>query len=301
VRKTAKYSMGRAVMPLRYDLHCHSTVSDGALDPAAVVRRAAEGHVDVLALTDHDCTAGLQLAAMQARSLGMTFVPGVEISATWQGRLLHIVGLDIDESNSGLQKGLQRLRELRAGRAEEIGRKLERIGIPGCYEGACALASGAVVSRSHFARHLAGMGLVRRPQAAFQKYLGQGKRAYVPCEWAGLDQALEWIHSSGGRAVIAHPARYKMSATLFRALLGEFVDMGGEAIEVACSSHDPQAVQAMAGFARSFDLLASVGSDFHDPAAGWAQLGVMPELPEDLTPVWHDWSVPGIQRVRVSA
>jgi len=283
--------VNKAPTPICYDLHSHSTASDGVLSPAALVHLAAEHGVDVLALTDHDSTTGLAEAAAAAREVGVHFIPGIEISVSWQKRLIHIVGLGIDEKFAELQAGLVNLREMRQQRAEAIGACFEKIGMSGVYEGAAALASD-VVSRSHFAMHLVERGDVRDFSQAFKKYLQKGKRCYVPCEWASLVEALGWIHDAGGQAVVAHPARYKMSRTLMRAFLADFRALGGVGLEVACSSHSVDEAQTMAKFAKEFGLLASVGSDFHSPESNWARLGRHHALPDGCTPVWHDWKIP---------
>lgn len=274
--------------PICYDLHSHSTASDGVLSPAALVRLAAGHEVDVLALTDHDSTGGLAEAAVTAQEVQIQFVPGVEISVSWQKQLIHIVGLGIDENSAALQAGLARQRVMRQQRAVAIGARFEKIGMPGVYEGACALADG-VVSRSHFAMYLVQCGDVRDIQQAFKRYLQQGKRCYVACEWASLEEALGWIHGAGGEAVVAHPARYKMSRTMMQAFLTEFKALGGAALEVNCSSHSVKDVQLMAGYAEQIGLLASVGSDFHSPDNSWARLGAARPLPQGCTPIWCNW------------
>lgn len=280
----------KASTSICYDLHSHSTASDGKLSPAALVRLAAAQGVDVLALTDHDSTAGLAEAAATADEIGIKLVPGIEISVSWQKRLIHIVGLGIDERFAEMQTGLVGLREKRQLRAEAIGARFEKIGMAGVYEGARNLASG-VVSRSHFAMHLVERGEVKDIQQAFKKYLQKGKRCYEPCEWASLEEALAWITGAGGQAVVAHPARYSMGRTLMRAFLDEFRALDGAGIEVSCSSHNAEEARQMADHAEAFGLLASVGSDFHAPDTSWAKLGVTHPLPERCRPIWHDWQL----------
>lgn len=276
-----------------YDLHCHSTASDGALSPAALVRLAAQQKVDVLALTDHDSTAGLAEAATTAAETGIRFIPGIEISVTWQKRLIHIVGLGIDESYNELQNGLVRLREDRRQRAAAIGERFAKIGMAEVYERACELA-GDVVSRSHFAMALVEQKAAKDIQQAFRKYLQKGKRCYVASEWSSLEEALGWINGAGGQAVVAHPARYNMNRTLMNAFLEEFGGLGGVGIEVSCSSHSAPQAELMADFAEAHGLLASVGSDFHSPDTSWAKLGVTHPLPERCRPIWQDWALDSI-------
>ncbi len=276
-------------MSLRYDLHSHSTASDGTLSPVELVTRAAQQGVNVLALTDHDVTDGLHEALAAAATLGITLLPGVEISVTWQGKTIHVVGLGIDHTNAVLQQGLAAMRAFRDWRAEEMGRRLEKRGIENAYAGASAYAHGTILSRTHFARYLVERGYAKDLGQVFKKYLTQGKPGYVAGEWATLPEALHWIHSAGGQAVIAHPARYKLTATRLRQLLGEFKQHGGAAIEVVSGSHSRNDYYTMANYAREFDLLASAGSDYHGPEQPWLELGKLPPLPSGCTPVWSDW------------
>jgi predicted metal-dependent phosphoesterase TrpH len=303
-----------------YDLHTHTVYSDGALAPAELVARAAANGVQVLALTDHDVTDGVPEAQAAAQQAGITLVPGVEISVTWPdnrsgtsalhgwsnaargqepgaaaihggrgAQTVHVVGLQIDITHPGLQTGLARLREFREWRAEEIGRRLTKAGIAGAIEGARARAQRGLVSRTHFAQFLVAAGHAVDVRSVFKKYLVHGKPGYVPGQWAGLDEAIGWIRAAGGQAVLAHPARYKITATRLKKLLGEFRDAGGAAIEVVSGSHSRDDMFRFAQLARSFGLLASSGSDFHGPHNGYMDLGPMPSLPDGCTPVWQMW------------
>lgn len=272
-----------------YDLHTHSLRSDGTLTPSDLVARAHAAGVKVLALTDHDVTDGIAEAQTAAESLGIRLVAGVEISVTWQNRTLHIVGLNISPDRPELQQGLARLREFRQWRAVEIGRRLQKKRIEGAYEGAAHLARGTIISRTHFARFLVEQGYVRGPQQAFRQFLAQGKPAHVPGQWAALPDAVQWIVTAGGQAVVAHPARYKLSAGKMRQLLGEFREVGGAAIEVISGSHAPEANRHFAAVAAEHGFLASAGSDYHGPEKTWMDLGRIPALPEGCIPVWQDW------------
>jgi len=276
---------------LCYDLHSHSTASDGTASPTEVVRHAASQGVDVLALTDHDVTTGLAEAERAAGEEGLALVAGVEISVTWSHQLLHIIGLGIDPGNDVLQRGLAGLREFRILRAEEIGRRLEKRGIEGVYAGALALAKGPSIGRTHFARYLVAQGRAKDIQHAFDKYLKRGKPGYVPGKWAPLGDAVAWIRAAGGQAVIAHPSRYGLSATRFRALLTEFKEAGGEALEVISGSYPHGAMPALATYAQRYELLASVGSDYHGPGLSRNELGKLPELPAGCVPVWAEWDL----------
>ena len=276
---------------LRYDLHSHSTASDGTVSPTELIRHAASQGVDVLALTDHDATTGLAEAEQAAAATGVTLVAGVEISVTWVHQLLHIVGLGIDPLNDDLQRGLAGLRDFRIWRAEEMGRRLEKKGIEDAYAGARALAKGPSIGRTHFARFLMAQGKAKHMQDAFDKYLKRGKPGYVPGKWASLSEAVGWIRAAGGQAVIAHPARYSLSASRFRDLLSEFKAMGGEGLEVISGSHPHGATASLANYARRYELLASVGSDYHGPGQSYNELGRLPALPAGCVPVWAEWGL----------
>ncbi len=278
-------------MSLIYDLHSHSTASDGVLEPAELVKRARDKGVGVLALTDHDVLDGIAEARGAAARWGLVLVPGVEISVTWRRRVIHVLGLNIDPENAALRQGLEGLAEKRRWRTAELGRRLEQLGITGAREGAARLTRGRVVSRTHFARFLVEEGHVRDFKSAFKRYLGQGKRAYVACEWASLEEAVSWIRGASGQAVIAHPARYRLGRGLFTELLEAFKAAGGTGLEVVSSSHSGQENLVMAAWARQFGLLASAGSDFHEPSGSWSELGGMAALPANCIPVWHDWGL----------
>jgi hypothetical protein len=273
-----------------FDLHCHSTASDGVLPPEMLVSRAHEQGVDVLALTDHDETSGLAGAAERARELGVELVNGVEISITWERRTVHIVGLHVDPGHGALLDGLAANRHGRAERARRMAEALAEIGIAGALEGAYEFADNKeLIGRTHFARFLVETGHVKDVKTVFKKFLVQGKPGYVHHEWASLRQAVEWIRAAGGQAVLAHPGRYNMGKDKLRLLLTEFRDLGGVAIEVATGSHTPEQVPIFAAYAREFGFLASVGSDFHAPGEGGRELGRQLDLPEGCVPVWRDW------------
>lgn len=279
-------------MALIYDLHAHSTASDGTLAPSALMQMAFDAGVRVMALTDHDSTEGVAEAANKADQLGMRFIPGAEISVTWNAMTIHIVGLSIDPENAELQQGLAKLREYRDWRALEIGRKLEKAGVRNAYEGAKALSNGRLISRTHFARYLVEQGFAKDVGDVFKHFLVSNRPGHVRGEWAELSDVISWIKNAGGQAVIAHPARYKMTRSKLRKLIGEFKDAGGDAIEVVSGSHSKDDYHTMAVHAQDFDLSASAGSDFHDPAYPWIVLGTLPELPQNCRPIWHDWPLP---------
>ena len=274
---------------MNVDLHCHSNVSDGLLAPADLVRRAASQGVAVLALTDHDQLDGLEEARAAAREAGVAFVDGVEISVTWRGTTVHVVGLRIDASHARLGAALETVRSGRIDRARRMARDLETVGIEGSFEGAMRHAENPqMVSRTHFARFLVANGTVPDAKSAFRHYLVPGKPGYATHQWAALADAVAWIRAAGGQAVLAHPGRYRLGSSALEALLAEFRGLGGEAIEVVTGSHSPEQYRQFAELARRFGFAASRGSDFHGPREG-AELGSLPQLDADLRAVWADW------------
>lgn len=276
---------------MNVDLHCHSNVSDGALAPAEVARRAAAAGVALWALTDHDELGGLDEAREAACAAGMGFVEGVEISVTWRGSTVHVVGLRVDPSDEALLAGLAQVRGGRLERARAMDRELRQAGVEGAFEGALARADNpGMVGRTHFARFLAERGFVADAREAFRKYLVPGKPGYVRHRWAALADAVRWIRSAGGQAVLAHPGRYGFSAGAMDGLLEEFRGVGGEAIEVVTASHSPEQARHFGALACAYGLAASRGSDFHGPDEG-AEFGSLPPLEPGLRPVWRDWGL----------
>ena len=274
----------------RYDLHCHSTHSDGLLPPAAVVARAAARGVDVLALTDHDELSGLDEARVAADVAGITFVCGAELSVSWEDITMHIIALQIDPQNATLIEGLDAIRSGRLTRARRIGDALAAAGIDGAYEGAQKyVTSERLISRTHFARYLVEAGYARETKDVFKRYLTRGNPGYVAHRWATLPEAVGWIHAARGQAVVAHPGRYGINAGGMRRLLAEFRDAGGDGIEVLSPSHTPAQYVEYATHARVFGLRASCGSDWHGPGEGWMDFGDLPEMPPGVVPVWKDW------------
>lgn len=252
---------------------------------------AWEAGIGVLALTDHDTTSGLAAAEAEAERLGLRFVPGVEISTTWDGHPVHIVGLNFNPEVEVLCRGLDGLREFRVKRAHEIGRRLEGQGISGAYEGALGYAGGPIIGRMHFALHLVAEGLAKDTDQAFKRYLLRGKPGYVPPKWATLGEAITWIYEAGGEAVLAHPARYRITRTKLGKLVDEFKQAGGAGLEVVSGSHTAKENLEMAVLARKGGLLASMGSDFHGPEQTWARFGTLPQLPAGCTPIWDSWGL----------
>lgn len=275
---------------LNVDLHCHSTRSDGVLEPSQVAERAYANGVRMWALTDHDELSGLSEAREQAESRGMCFINGVEISTTWSSVTVHIVGLNFDAQHPALRDNLAGLRAGRLARAQRIASVLKDQGIERAYEGALAFAANpAMVSRTHFARFLVQEGHCANLSQAFDRWLADGKPASVPMQWATLEQAVEWILAAGGQAVIAHPGRYKYTELQFQTLFDYFKQLGGVGIEVLTGSHSEQDYKTYTQVARRYGFLVSCGSDFHGPNEGRVDLGRLPPLPSGLKPIWNDW------------
>lgn len=278
----------RLASELNADLHSHSTVSDGTLSPAELVRRAAAQGVELFALTDHDEIGGLAEAAACAGEVGLAFVPGVEVSVTWAGRTVHVVGLGIDPEDGGLRDGLATVRSGRTERARQMAEQLAAAGIGDAFDGALKyVGNPQLISRTHFARLLVERGVCRDTREVFTRYLVEGKPGYVAHRWAPLSQAVRWIVGAGGVAVIAHPGRYRFTDNEMWALAAEFRELGGSGLEVVTSNHGAAEVQRFAEMAAEFGFAASRGSDFHGPGESRVELGGIDALPYRLTPVWQ--------------
>jgi predicted metal-dependent phosphoesterase TrpH len=274
-----------------FDLHNHSTCSDGLLSPTELIELAARTGADAIALTDHDTMDGLAEAQTAAKRTGIGFVPGVEISVSWGDTTLHVVGLRVDPSAPSIAAGLEAIRVGRHARAERIAAALAKLGIEGTFAGAYALAENKqMLGRTHFARHLVNAGVVKDIQAAFDKYLAKGKPAYVSHRWASLEDAVRWIRESGGTPVLAHPGRYKLKPMMRDEMLADFKRLGGEAIEVVTGSHRPEEYAHWQRLALENGFLASRGADYHGPGESPAEPGTLPQLHASLTPVWSHWA-----------
>ena len=273
---------------LNADLHCHSVVSDGTLTPEDLAARAKANGVELWSLTDHDEIGGQHRAAAAARSQGMAYLTGTEISVTFAGNTVHIVGLGFNPDNTALAQGLAATRAGRGERAQEMAAQLAQVGIHGAYEGALKFVGNPeLISRTHFARFLVETQVCRDTNEVFRKYLTEGKPGYVPHRWATLGDAVRWITEAGGLAVIAHPARYKFTANEEYALFSEFKAHGGAGVEVVTGSHTAAEYVTYAAMAEEFGLAASRGSDFHSPDESHTDLGTLPYLPGHLTPIWE--------------
>ena len=273
---------------LLYDLHSHTRASDGLLTPEELVLRAVEQRVGVLAITDHDTTDGVQPAreAIARHQLPLQLIAGVEVSSLWENHEIHVVGLGVDIAHPGLVAFLQQQSERRMTRAQMIAERLAKAGITGALERALELAEGGAVTRGHFARVLIEAGKATTMQQVFKNYLARGKTGYVPPQWCTIKQAIDAIHDSGGRAVLAHPGRYGLSTKWLKRLITHFSEQGGDAMEVAQCQQAPQERTQLAQYAQDHQLAASQGSDFHLPCA-WIELGKKLWLPGGVEAVWQ--------------
>ena len=270
------------------DLHCHSCHSDGVLTPTELALRASANGIDLWALTDHDSLGGLDEARTVARSLGMAFIDGVEVSVTWCGTTIHIIGLGIDPSDIALDRGLKGVRSGRDQRAIDMAIALEKLGVQNAYANAMRHAGNpALVGRSHFARVLVEQGYATDVHAVFRDYLVPGRPGYVAHSWTSLEQAVCWIRGAGGLAVVAHPGRYRLSDARIEQLFNEFKSFGGTGIEVVSGSHGAAEVRTFARLARRFGFYASRASDFHAPGESPVDLGRGERLPDGVEPIWH--------------
>ena len=275
------YNAGNVI----YDLHLHSSASDGALDPTTLLAHAADCGVGAVAITDHDTLAAYD----GLDSTRLRLIPGIEFSTTWRHIGIHVVGLDIDPANATLRRGVARQQSAREERAARIAARLRRLGIPDPLPAVREAAGNGYIGRPQFAAHLVDTGIAKNVKTAYRKYLGAGKPGDVRDGWAALDEILRWIHAAGGASVIAHPAKYGLTKSRTRALAREFAGAGGQAIEVVCGPQTDATTSWLAGLANEMGLAASCGSDFHTPDHAWSRPGGFAPLPDSVQPVWQSW------------
>ena len=271
---------------MKVDLHNHSYYSDGALSPREVVRLASRAGCDLFSLTDHDTTNGLVEAKLEADKLGLNLVNGVEISAFWRNSAIHIVGLGIDIDNDMLQTGLAFNQAIRKERAEKIALGLWRSGIKDALEKAQKISVGHMLTRTHFAQMLIQEGYCKDMKSVFRRYLTGSKPGAVKADWKNFDEAINWIQSAGGKAIIAHPFRYRMTHTKIKKMLNDFKSASGDGLEVINANSSEEEITLADQWSKDFDLLASSGSDFH----GWpnqrVQIGNLADLPSTNRAIW---------------
>jgi hypothetical protein len=271
------------------DLHAHSTASDGELTPAELVEMAMQNGVETLALTDHDTVAGLADAQAAAIQHKMTLINGIELSTRWDNKTIHIIGLNIDDKSKTMLDATIHLNQLREERAIKIGEKLEKVGIRNAYKESMALAGKGTVTRQHFAQFLVNNDHAKSYAEVFKRFLVNNKPGYVSVAWPGLAETINNIKVAGGIAVIAHPLRYKLTATKLRKLISEFKNSGGKGIEVVTGNNNKDEITTVTNYAKRYDIAASLGSDYHNSKTPWAQLGKLTTIPQGLTPVWELW------------
>ena len=271
-----------------FDLHTHSTASDGSLAPQELLIRAAANGVTCLSVTDHD-TVDAYAKLDDSSCPGVTVVPGIELSTNWAGRNIHVVGLNIDPNNNDLANGIRQQKLARLQRAEKIAARLEKKGMDNPLEEVTKLANGANIGRPHFARYLVDKGIVTDFRQAFQKYLGNGKAGDVRQFWSPMEDIIEWILAAGGTAVLAHPAHYKLTNTRLRLLAEDFISAGGQALEIVSGIQTKQLTDKLMRLCDDLQLMASCGSDFHTPGNSWSEVGKFTRLPANCRPVWENW------------
>ena len=272
---------------MNIDFHCHTTASDGTLDPAALINLAREREIDMLSITDHDTLAAY--STLGDIEPGLRIIPGIELSSQWNRRGVHIVGLNVELHSNSIVEAVTKQSKAREGRGEIIAERLARLGFADCLEGAKSFSNGPQVGRPHFAQHLVAIGAVSNIQQAFKRYLGAGKVGDVKDQWADLKTVIDWIRDAGGVAVLAHPTKYKLTRSKLIELITAFKAAGGEAMEVISGSQVPSVTRDMARLCRDSGLEASCGSDFHSLNQPWASLGHVAPLTEDCTPIWNRW------------
>jgi len=272
------------------DLHCHSHFSDGALSPHALLSKAVDANLSMLALTDHDTISGLQPLHDAARGCDVRIIDGIEISVRWKKYDIHILGLNINRKNQTLKTLIDQQNERRIQRAHQIGDRLMSCGVLDAYNKACALAGHERVGRPHYAQVLIQEGIVSDMSMAFKRYLGSNKSAFVPTEWVDLDKAVATITEAGGAAAIAHPLKYNLTRTKLYALISAFKSAGGRALEVVSGNMTVFQINELAGICNRFDLFSSTGSDYHNDASH-VSLGQQRALPVNCKPIWHEWTI----------
>lgn len=275
---------------MKIDLHSHTTCSDGALTPVELVMRAQQMQIDVLAITDHDTVAGINIAVdyVKNSNIKLQVISGVELSTSWHGFDIHVVGLNVNKDDANFLQRLEGQLAERDKRAERICDKLTKCGHPGIYDVALEIADGAQISRNHIARALVQKSICSNPQQAFTKYLGKNKKAHVTPKWISIEEAIQWIHEAGGQAVLAHPGHYDMTTKWLRRLVAEFAEAGGNAMEVTHPNMAADKKKLLQDIMADNNLLASVGSDFHFPSR-FTELGRRLDIPQSVTPIWHNW------------
>lgn len=268
-----------------YDLHCHTTASDGSLNPTELLSLAIAQGIDYLAITDHDTVAAHH--SLLAEKQPVRLITGIELSCQWRGVNIHIVGLNFALNSDAITTAVENQQQQRRKRAETIAEKLAKLGLESPLEGALKFAGGGSIGRPHFARYMVDCGFVDDMKQAFKKYLGSGKPGDVKQLWPTVPEVTQWIRDAGGIPVLAHPAKYKLTYTKLGTLCDSFIEAGGQGIEVSSGLQPATVTQQITRLCEQKQLLASAGSDFHQPGQHWAQLGSYSPLPAHLKTVWQ--------------
>lgn len=271
---------------MKFDLHCHSTASDGKLSPDAVLALAVANNVGLFALTDHDTIAGFQ--AVVDKKFPLQLVPGIELSTVWAGVAVHVLGLDFDPWAASIHEAVEFQRNARELRSRVIDERLAKKGMPDSLQGALRYCPDiGQVGRPHFAEYLLEQGYVRNINEAFDKWLGSGKIGDVKSGWPEMPEVIRWIRSAGGIAVLAHPFHYKLTFAKLKRLIAVFQEAGGEAVEVSGQQVAPGQKQLLLKYVQTLGLAGSGGADFHDPGWAWSEIGRIEPIPAGIVPVWN--------------
>jgi len=272
---------------MKIDLHSHSYYSDGVLSPKDLIKLASDAGCDLFSLTDHDTTQGIAEAKLEADKVNLNLINGVEISACWRNMAIHILGLGIDINNDILQTGLEHNQKLRKDRAEKIALGLWRSGIKDALEKTQSFSKTDMLTRTHFALMLINEGYCKDMKSVFRRYLTGKKPGGVRVEWKDFNEVVQWIHAAGGKALIAHPFRYRMTHTKIQTMLNDFKCVLGDGIEVVTGTSSDEEIQLGSQWAGKYNLLATCGSDFH----GWpnqrVRIGNLRDLPDPEKAIWR--------------
>jgi predicted metal-dependent phosphoesterase TrpH len=273
------------------DLHCHSKFSDGKLSPVALLHTAVEANIKLLALTDHDTVAGLEELRQGASNLSITIINGIEISTCWKKHDIHIIGLNIDPYNEGIQSLVKQQSQSRISRALQISERIKACGVHEAFNKACKIAGHEHVGRPHFAQVLINEGIVPNFEIAFKRFLGRGRSAYVQTPWLSVEEAVARIMQANGHAVLAHPLKYFLTRTKLHELIATFKEAGGTGLEVISGEMTRLQIEEVVGLCQRFQLHGSTGSDYHGDRLSRISLGRQQQLPLNCMPIWHQWNI----------
>jgi 3',5'-nucleoside bisphosphate phosphatase len=274
---------------MNFDLHTHTTASDGLLNPSELISAAKLAGIETLALTDHDTVAGYLTWSQKNIETEINVVPGIEFSTTWNGVGIHILGLNIDPLNEAITNGIIRQLKAREERALKIIENLNKAGLDVVYDELILSAGTHTPGRPHIANYLVQKHLIKDQRTAFKKYLGAGKIGDVKNLWSELSEIIDWIRGSNGTAVLAHPNKYNLTYKKLSLLTDDFVSLGGQGLEVISGKQHPETTRKLAMLCTELNILASRGSDFHEPGQPWAELGNIEAIPIQCKPVWDSW------------